>query len=232
MGVTSPWVLVAKWVDRHMRISDDTAPFRAWCYHDALPSGYPPCGSKDRSPHFEEELVSVPVQAQGDAILSRTRELHSTRALQCAAIGFACATAYNSAVAIRENLPGEPLGIGVPLSVPSAILLGWGSAVAAPWSMPLLGLLAATRKPQNGAGNGSGMVCAGLGVAGIVGILLEPNTYRVRTWARSTRRAVVLHLGTCATLVGAGVWRAAAVHPGSAPKTSWSRSAVPVSPTP
>jgi hypothetical protein len=141
--------------------------------------------------------------------VNRTRELpSSTRALHCAAVAFACATVYNSCVAIRENLPGEPLGIGVPFSVPRAILVGWGSAVAAPWSMPLVGLLAATRQPENGGRKRSGLVCAGLGVAGIVGILLEPNTYRVKTWARSTRRAVLLHFGTCVSLAGAGLWHA------------------------
>jgi hypothetical protein len=128
----------------------------------------------------------------------------STYALQCAELGFACATVYNSAVAIRENLPGEPLGIGVPFSVPTAILVGWGSAVAAPWSMPLVGLLAATRHPQNG-GAKTGLICAELGVAGIVGVLLEPNTYRVKTWVRSTHRAVLLHVATCVALSGTGL---------------------------
>lgn len=137
-----------------------------------------------------------------------------SRVVQCAALGFACATVYNSAVAIRENLPGEPLGIGVPLSVPNTILVGRGPAVAAPWSMPLVGLLAASSQLQNRKGQWSGLVCVGLGVAGVVGILLEPNTYRATTWARSTRRAVLLHFGTCLTLAGAGLRHAVAGHPG------------------
>jgi hypothetical protein len=32
--------------------------------------------------------------------------------------GIACATGHDSAVAIRENLPDEPFGIRIPLSVP------------------------------------------------------------------------------------------------------------------
>jgi len=136
----------------------------------------------------------------------------SDRVLRLAALGFAGATAYNSVVSIRENLPGEPLGIGVPLSVPRAILVGWGSAVAAPWSIPLVGLVAATRHPQDGRRNRAGLVCAVIGVACIGGILLEPNTYRPKTWARPTRRAVLLHAATCATLVGGGLWHARSVH--------------------
>ena len=48
------------------------------------------------------------------------------RALRRAALGFAFATGFTTAVAIREDLPGEPLGLRVPLSVPTGILVGWG----------------------------------------------------------------------------------------------------------
>jgi hypothetical protein len=79
----------------------------------------------------------------------------SERSLRWAATGFACATAYNSAVAIREDLPGEPFGARVPISVPTGILTGWGSCVAAPWPMPVLGLLA-VRRPSSVALQGRG----------------------------------------------------------------------------
>ncbi len=133
-------------------------------------------------------------------------------ALRCAAFGFALATAYNSAVAIREDVPGEPLGIRVPMSVRTGILVGWGSAVAAPWPMPLAGLLAAARAGRTGVygrpATGPGLVCAGLGLAGIVGILIEPNTYRRQLWTPATRRAALLHLATCTGLAGTGIWQA------------------------
>jgi hypothetical protein len=99
-----------------------------------------------------------------------------------AAIGFACTTGYASAVALRENLPGEPFGLRVPISVRAGILTGWGSSVAAPWPMPVVGLLA---------------------------VLIEPNTYRARNWTRSTRRAILLHVGSCVALAVAGLWQAA-----------------------
>ena len=59
------------------------------------------------------------------------------RALLAAAIAFAGAAGLGSAVAIRDQLPGEPLGIGIPLSVPAGLLAGWGAGVAAPWPMPV-----------------------------------------------------------------------------------------------
>jgi hypothetical protein len=127
------------------------------------------------------------------------------RALRAAALGFACATGYNSVVAIREKLPGEPFGIRIPLSVPTGILVGWGSAVAAPWPMPVVALLATGRKAGRGRWTERALVSAGLGVAGIVGLLIEPNTYRPKSWTPATRRAVILHAATCVTLAAAGI---------------------------
>jgi hypothetical protein len=126
-------------------------------------------------------------------------------ALRAAALGFACATGYNSVVAIREQLPGEPLGLRIPISVSTGILVGWGSAVAAPWPMPVVALAAAARAGRDGA-TGPTLVCLGLGVAGIVGILIEPNTYNAKSWTRSTRRAVIAHVVSSVTLAGAGIW--------------------------
>lgn len=130
----------------------------------------------------------------------------SATTLRWAAVGFAIATGYNSRVAIREDLPGEPLGVRVPISVRTGILTGWGSCVAAPWPMPVLGLLAVRRLSYGNAGNKPAYVCVALGAAGLLGILIEPNTYRVESWTRRTRRAVRLHVGTCAGLVGTGLW--------------------------
>lgn len=126
--------------------------------------------------------------------------------LRAAALGFVGATGHNSVVAIREDLPGEPFGIRIPLSVSAGIMVGWGSAVAAPWPMPAIALLAVAR----GAGRDQAVMparmCAALGVAGIAGILMEPNTYDAKSWTPATRRAVVAHIATSATLAWAGIW--------------------------
>jgi hypothetical protein len=54
------------------------------------------------------------------------------RALLGASLGFAGAAVLGSVVAIRDQLPGQPLGVSIPLSVPAGLAAGWGAAVAAP----------------------------------------------------------------------------------------------------
>jgi hypothetical protein len=44
------------------------------------------------------------------------------RALLAASLAFAAAAVAGSAVAIRDELPGQPCGISVPLSVPAGLL--------------------------------------------------------------------------------------------------------------
>jgi hypothetical protein len=137
--------------------------------------------------------------------LNSSSTTRSDGILRAAALAFAGATGYNSVVAIRDNVPGEPLGVRIPLRVPTGILVGWGSAIAAPWPMPALALLAAARQPEQDTQNTSALICAGIGVAGIVGILIEPNTYKAKSWTSATRRAVVAHVATSAILAGAGI---------------------------
>src|SRR4029077_20234686 len=74
--------------------------------------------------------------------------MESGRRLQLAAWAFAAATIFGSAVSIRNRLPGEPLGIRVPLSIPAGLLVGWGAGVAAPWPMPAAAGIAAGRSPR------------------------------------------------------------------------------------
>jgi hypothetical protein len=50
------------------------------------------------------------------------------------------------------------------------------------------------------------LVCAGIGVVGIVGILTEPNTYKPQSWTTATRRAIGAHVVASATLAGVGTW--------------------------
>lgn len=122
------------------------------------------------------------------------------RALRATAIAFACATAHNSVIAVQASVPGEPLGIRTRMSVATEILVGWGSAVAAPWPMAAAAVVAAGRRPGSDGTSRSAMVCAGIGIAGIVGILIEPNTYTPRHWTPGVRRAVVAHVATCSAL--------------------------------
>jgi len=132
-------------------------------------------------------------------------------ALRAAAVGFACTTAFTTAVAIRDDLPGRPLGIGVPLSVRRGVLVGWGAAVAAPWPMPVAAVIAAARANGPEGGSGPALACAGLGVAGIVGLLIEPNTYNRQSWTPANRIAVSAGFVACTLLAAAGLrhWRQA-----------------------
>ena len=128
------------------------------------------------------------------------------RALLAAAAAFAAAAGLGSLVAIRDELPGEPLGITFPLSVPAGLAVGWGAAVAAPWPMPLAALIAAARAQRAGASAAAGLVCAGIGLGCVAGTLVEPVTRRPGTWSPGTRLAITANLASSAALVVAG-WR-------------------------
>ena len=71
-----------------------------------------------------------------------------------ASFAFAGASVLGSVVAIRDQLPGEPLGVSIPLSVPAGLLAGWGAAGAAPWHRLVCGLPAAR---YSAADDGTGM---------------------------------------------------------------------------
>ena len=133
-----------------------------------------------------------------------TRARRGNVSLLASALAFACATGYNSVVSVQASLPGAPLGIQVPLSVRRGILVGWGSAVAAPWPMPVAALVAASRRWGRAGAQRAALLCAGIGTAGIVGILIEPNTYRMRRWTPPVRRAALAHAVTCVALALAG----------------------------
>jgi hypothetical protein len=128
------------------------------------------------------------------------------RALLAASVAFAAAAGLGSAVAIRDELPGEPLGITVPLSVPAGLAVGWGAAVAAPWPMPAAAVLAAVRAQRAGASAATGLVCVGIGLGCVAGTLVEPVTRRPRTWSLGTRLAITANLAASAALLVAG-WR-------------------------
>jgi hypothetical protein len=131
------------------------------------------------------------------------------RALLGASLAFAGAAVLGSVVAIREQLPGEPLGIGIPLSVPGGLLAGWGAAVAAPWPMPVAAVTAAVRSGRRELGMLPGAVCAAIGLGCIAGTVMEPVTRRPRSWSPATRLAIGVNLAASAALAGAGSWHAA-----------------------
>jgi len=93
--------------------------------------------------------------------------------------------------------------------VPTGVLVGWGAAVAAPWPMPLAALIAAARARRPEAGSAPALVCAGVGIAGIVGLLIEPNTYNRGAWPGANRAAVAAGAAACGSLATAGLlsWR-------------------------
>jgi len=139
------------------------------------------------------------------------------RALRNAAIAFACTVGFTTAVAVRDDLPGRPLGLGVPLSVPTGILVGWGAGVAAPWPMPVAALIASRR--ANRGDSVAALVCAGLGIAGIAGFLIEPNTYDPKAWTPANRNAIAAGLLASAALATTGLrhWRRTRLETKSAP---------------
>ena len=127
------------------------------------------------------------------------------RTLLGASVAFAAAAAFGSAVAIRHDEPGEPLGLRISLTVPAGLLAGWGAGVAAPWPMPVAALVAATKARRPTANAAPGVVCAGLGIGCIVGTLIEPVTYRPQSWAPAIRMAIVSNLAASAALAAAGL---------------------------
>ena len=126
------------------------------------------------------------------------------RSLLAASLAFAGAAVAGSVVAVRDQLPGEPCGISVPLSVPAGLLAGWGAGVAAPWPMPLAAVVAAARSQRAQPRAVTGAVCAGIGIGCVIGTAVEPVTRRPRTWSPATRRAIALNVAASAALIIAG----------------------------
>lgn len=121
-----------------------------------------------------------------------------------AAVAFAGASAFGSAVSVRHDIPGQPLGVSIPLSVPAGLLVGWGAGVAAPWPMPLTALIAAAWTCRAERGVIPGVMCMVLGIGCIVGTLVEPVTYQPRTWVPAVSAAIVGNVVASATLAAAG----------------------------
>jgi hypothetical protein len=81
---------------------------------------------------------------------------------------FAATTVFGAAVAVRDQLDGRPLGVGVPWPL-WVQTLTWGTALSAPpVGLVLLGIAIAT---------GSMRLVAVLAASFLVGVLMEPNTW-------------------------------------------------------
>jgi drug/metabolite transporter (DMT)-like permease len=126
-------------------------------------------------------------------------------ALLSASVAFAGATMLGSAVAIRDQLPGQPLGVSVPLSVPTGLLAGWGAGVAAPWPMPVTAVMAAATARRQEPSTLPGTVCTMIGLGCIFGTLIEPVTRRPRSWSPAAGLAIGLNLAASAALIAAGL---------------------------
>jgi hypothetical protein len=136
----------------------------------------------------------------------RQAKRESNRAsLRVAALGFAATVALTSAVAIRDDIEGRPFGVQIPLSVRAGILTGWGAGIAAPWPMVVVAVIAASRARQNAGSPWPGQTYVALGLAGIVGLLVEPNTYRPKSWSRAARVSIAMDLAAKSVLVFAGL---------------------------
>ena len=102
-------------------------------------------------------------------------------------------------VAMWQGLVGEPLRLRLALGVPaSVVLVGWGTAVSAPWGMDalLVGLLAGDDPDRARRG------ARALAALRVAGVLAEPVTWGRRRprWAMALSAA---HLGLGAALLRA-----------------------------
>jgi hypothetical protein len=126
-------------------------------------------------------------------------------ALLAASAAFAAACALGSAIAVRHDISGEPLGITLPITVPRGLLMGWGAGVAAPWPMPLAALVVASATAGAKESKLPGIICAALGIGCIAGTLIEPVTRRPGSWTLGVGAAIAGNLVTAAALAAAGL---------------------------
>jgi hypothetical protein len=124
------------------------------------------------------------------------------RGLVAAAAGFAGATAFGAFVSVRENMPGEPLGLHLPGRVPFHLRLGLGSGLSAPWPMPVAAIVAALRSRPGQTR--PGRVCAAVGAILLGGTVVEPATWGLRSRAPLVSAAVALNLISGGALMMAG----------------------------
>jgi hypothetical protein len=124
------------------------------------------------------------------------------RSLLGVAAYFTAATVFGAVVSIKENLPGEPLGLHVPGRVPIHLAVGLGSGLSAPWPMPVAVLAAALR--ARSADTWPGPTFTIVGSALVLGTLVEPATWARRSDSRLTKATVALNVLAASALIIAG----------------------------
>ncbi len=124
--------------------------------------------------------------------------MRADRRLSKIALALVALDLVGARVARRHGLVGEPLRLRIPDRVPApVVLVGWGTAVSAPWGMDalLVGLLAGDpERARRGA--------RALAVLRVAGVLAEPVTWGRRRprWAMGLSAA---HLGLGGALLHA-----------------------------
>ena len=164
-------------------------------------NAWPRAGRPSKALIWSLSISLISFQARGWEHLVRSSP---DGALLSASLAFAGAAGLGSAVAVRDQLPGQPFGVSIPLSVPAGLLAGWGAGVAAPWPMPVAAVIVAVRARRTAPSALAGAVCAGIGVGCLVGTVIEPVSWRPRSWTRWTRWAIVCNVAASAALTVAG----------------------------
>ena len=123
------------------------------------------------------------------------------RPLLAVAVGYAAAAGHGALVALRDDVPGEPLGVRAPGRVATHLVIGWGAGVSAPWPMAVTALALGLRTRP---GSGTGTACIALGASTLAGQLVEPVAWGRRPSSPAVPRAVALNLAAGAALVLAG----------------------------
>ena len=114
---------------------------------------------------------------------------------------FAATTTWGAVVSVREHVPGEPLLVRVPGSIPRQLAAGWGAGLSAPWPMVALAVGNTVRsRPDHAADR----VLTTLGVCVCLGTAIEPVTWGRRARSRGVASAVVLNLAAAAAMIRAG----------------------------
>jgi hypothetical protein len=126
------------------------------------------------------------------------------RRLVVVAMAYAATAGAASVVATREELPGRPLGLGLPIPVWAQVASAWGAGIAPPWPMPLLAVIAADRACRTGS-SGWALTVGLVGVTNLVGHAIEPVTWRPRTWTPTTRVTAGVMMGSAAVLAVVGL---------------------------
>lgn len=125
--------------------------------------------------------------------------------LRMAALGFAGSVAFASAVAIREELPAEALGLRIPVSVPTGLAVGLGAGIAAPWPMPVAALVASLKAGDGLERRWPARLCTCVGISAGLGQLVEPLICRPASWTPAVRIALLLNFAASTALAFGGL---------------------------